>query len=139
VLVNYATLPWANVADSHDLHKGMLIRLSKTKTGNNKWVQVVDPNVITLVRKLIAKTKPPLPINHYHHQRQRQQRTIGSERLFAFATEEYRRCMKDTCMKLGAFQFRNWFIHLVIHSLVFIENNLPCDLSLLTSITVHEQ
>jgi integrase len=76
-----------DVADAGDSrvgseHKGMVLRLRKTKTGTNQEVRVVTPSVITLLRGLVAKTKP-------------------GERLFPFTADTFRRNFKAACAELG--------------------------------------
>ena len=76
-----------DVADDGDSrvsteHKGMFVRLVRTKTGNNKHVEVLDPTARRLVRQLVATAGP-------------------GDRLFPFSTETFRRVMKATCSQLG--------------------------------------
>lgn len=76
-----------DIADTGDLrissrHRNLMIRLRRTKTGDNKWVDVRDENVITLVRGLMAKTKP-------------------KAKLFNFTSSQFRRVLKGVCLELG--------------------------------------
>lgn len=78
-----------DVADSADdrisrEHKGMLIRLRRTKTGDNKWVEVLNDDVKFLMRRLLAshKSKP-------------------SAKLFNFTADKFRRTFKGVCLELG--------------------------------------
>ena len=77
-----------DVADSADAaehrmeHKGMVLRLRKTKTGNNKSVDVMDPSVVALVRELVRDTEP-------------------GQLLFPVTTASYRRSFKRVCSSLG--------------------------------------
>jgi integrase len=76
-----------DVADSADMriageHKGMLIRIEKAKTGKMQWVQVLDPAVIILVRRLVSSTNK-------------------GERLFPFTPAHFRRWFKSTCTSMG--------------------------------------
>ena len=76
-----------DVADDADLriageHKGMILRLRKTKTGANQWVRVLNPDVQLLVRDLLRRTKPKRP-------------------LFSFTADQFRRSMKHVCAELG--------------------------------------
>ena len=57
-----ANLRGGDVADVNDLrfdmeHKGVVLRLRKTKTGENKSVTVLHPDVIALLRLLVRSTK----------------------------------------------------------------------------------
>jgi integrase len=63
-------------------HRGMILRLRRTKTGNNKSVRVLTPSVIELVRGIVRDTAP---------------RAL----LFPFSTAVFRRALKGTCAELG--------------------------------------
>lgn len=76
-----------DIADDKDLriageHKGMIVRLAKTKTGVNQSVQVLNPDVQHLVRHLVRNTKP-------------------KRHLFSFTTDQFRRSMRHVCAELG--------------------------------------
>ena len=75
-----------DVADASDSRlgvdfKGMALRLRKTKTGPNQWVEVESPAVMLLLRDVIAKTKP-------------------GRSLFPVSTSTYRRLFKSACSDL---------------------------------------
>ena len=76
-----------DVVDDRDVrigfeHRGLLLRLRKTKTGSNKTVAVLDEHAQALLRQLVRDTKP-------------------GERLFPFTTDHFRRAMKRSCAELG--------------------------------------
>jgi integrase len=76
-----------DIADTGDIrisseHKSMMIRLRHTKTGDDKWVDVRNGQVQTLVRGLLAKTKP-------------------GTKVFNFTTDTFRRTLKGVCAELG--------------------------------------
>jgi integrase len=76
-----------DVADSKDARIGvvsvdMTLRLRSTKTGPNQWVIVENPDVKTLLRKLLASTKP-------------------GQLLFPFSAQHFRSHFKDACAQLG--------------------------------------
>jgi integrase len=76
-----------DVADSNDARlgsdfKGMALRLRKTKTGPNQWVEVENKDVMSLLRGVIASTKP-------------------GKSLFPASTSTYRRLFKSACSDLG--------------------------------------
>lgn len=86
----FTSLTRGDVADAGDLrlgsgHEGMALRLRHTKTGPNQWVNVRNPDVITLVRSRLS-TMPS-----------RRKRA----RLFPFAPSTYRRHFKAACKDLG--------------------------------------
>lgn len=75
-----------DIADSGDLrmgseYKGMALRLRKTKTGPNQWVDVQDPVVRFLVRDLMHGSR--------------------SRAVFPFSSAEFRNVFKSTCTALG--------------------------------------
>jgi hypothetical protein len=77
----------ADIADSGDArmgseYKGMALRLRKTKTGPNQWVDVQDPIVRVLLRDLL-----------------RSSRSQGF--IFPFSSNEFRDVFKATCAALG--------------------------------------
>lgn len=61
---------------------GMLLRLSKTKTGANQHVLVLNENVQTLVRGLVKNMKL-------------------KDKVFNFTADKFRRTMKGVCSELG--------------------------------------
>lgn len=76
-----------DVADSCDSRlgvdfKGMALRLRKTKTGPNQWVEVEGKEVMALLREVVASTKP-------HHF------------LFPASSAVYRTLFKSACSDLG--------------------------------------
>lgn len=76
-----------DVADSGDAristeHKGMIIRLAKTKTGPNRWVTVLHPLVIDLLRRYLKGRR-------------------SDEYLFGFIAPRFRRLFKNACQRLG--------------------------------------
>lgn len=76
-----------DVADSADARlgasfKGMALRLRRTKTGPNQWVEVERKEVMTLLRGVVASTKP-------------------GQLLFPVSTEVYRNHFKSACADLG--------------------------------------
>lgn len=75
-----------DVADTGDgrigaEHKGMVLRLRRTKTGPNQDCRVQDPVVVKLVRDLVRRTKP-------------------GDRLFPFLAATFRKHFKDACADL---------------------------------------
>ena len=75
-----------DVADSGDArlgseYKGLALRLRKTKTGTNQWVEVRDPSVALLLRQLVRSTR--------------------SKFLFPFSAADFRSVFKATCASLG--------------------------------------
>jgi len=75
-----------DVADSGDArlgreYKGLALRLRKTKTGPNQWVEVRDPSVAFLLRQLVRSTR--------------------SKFLFPFSAADFRAVFKATCAVLG--------------------------------------
>jgi len=75
-----------DVADSGDLRmgsdfKGMALRLRKTKTGPNQWVDVKEATVCTLLRGLLRK--------------------FDRKAVFPFTSAEFRDVFKKTCAALG--------------------------------------
>jgi integrase len=73
-------------------HKGMLIRLRHTKTGDNKWVQVLNPDIIYLVRSMIFfRRRFPSTSTA----------TIDDELLFDYSQDKFRRTFKSICSELG--------------------------------------
>lgn len=83
-----------DVADTGDLrigveHTGMVIRLRKTKTGNNKWVTVEQPELIVLMRHLLDSSDPTVTST-----------ADPNERLFPFTTDQFRRRMQQACKEL---------------------------------------
>lgn len=78
----------ADVADVNDQrlgseYSGTSLRLRKTKTGPNQWVQVMDQEVVQLLRCVLETT------------------SRGSDALFPFTAARYRSVFKDTCAQLG--------------------------------------
>jgi integrase len=76
-----------DVADTGDRrmdkeHRGMALRLRRTKTGREQYVEVEDPSIQLLVRKLVSKAKQ-------------------GQRLFSFSPEQYRRFFKKVCISVG--------------------------------------
>ena len=76
-----------DVADSSDARlgaefKGMALRLRKTKTGPNQWVEVESKEVMALLRGVVASTKP-------------------GQLLFPVSTSAYRTIFKSACADLG--------------------------------------
>ena len=76
-----------DVADTGDRristsHKGMILRLGKTKTGGNKEVTVNDTHAQHLLRLLVQHTKPKQP-------------------LFPYTTAYFRKLFKATVTDLG--------------------------------------
>ena len=76
-----------DVADAGDLrvgveHKGMVLRLRKTKTGRNKEVRVLEPIVLELLRGLVRTTGP-------------------RQLLFPFSTATFRRDFHAVCDSLS--------------------------------------
>lgn len=76
-----------DVADTEDIRigaefKGMALRLRKTKTGPNQWVEVEDNAVKELLRGIIKTTK-------------------SKGYLFPFSTSSFRRSLKLSCQELG--------------------------------------
>lgn len=76
-----------DVADGNDPRigvelKGMAIRLRKTKTGPNQWVEVENAQVMQLLRGLLATTR-------------------SGAHLFPGTTASYRRLFKTVCAELG--------------------------------------
>jgi integrase len=76
-----------DVIDSSDLrldseHKGTILTLRRTKTGANKHVTVLNPGVIALLRKLVARTRP-------------------GGKLFPFTAAVFRRALHASCASLG--------------------------------------
>lgn len=65
-----------------DALSGMLLRLAKTKTGSSQSVFVSDADVRTLMRDVLATTKP-------------------AALLFPFTTGSYRRVFKGVCAQLS--------------------------------------
>jgi len=79
-----------DVLDSGDLrvsaeHKGLVLKLSKTKTGPNKSVEVLEPAVITIFRDYIGD----IPISK------------PKQKLFTFTGAQYRYQFKKACKQLG--------------------------------------
>ena len=74
----------ADVADGRvsSSHPRMSIRLAHTKTGDNKWVDVRSPIVVTLVRSLLASARP-------------------GTALFPFSTSMFRHTFKAACIAVG--------------------------------------
>jgi len=75
-----------DVADAGDArmgreYKGMALRLRKTKTGPNQWVDVQDPVVCALLRDLLRSSR--------------------SQMMFSFSSNEFRQEFKATCAALG--------------------------------------
>jgi len=75
-----------DIADDYDCrigmeHKGMVICLRKTKTGTYKSVEVLEHQVIILLRNLLSLTK-------------------SGSRLFPSSDETFRRHFKHACMSL---------------------------------------
>ena len=80
----------SDVADTGDRrlgsgHRGMALRLRKTKTGTNQWVTVRNPDVIALVR----------------HRLQSMVSRRRNARLFPFAASTFRKHFKAACADLG--------------------------------------
>ena len=78
----------ADVADVNDHrlgseYSGTSLRLRKTKTGPNQWVQVLDEDVVQLLRCVLDTT------------------ARGSDALFPFTAAQYRSIFKNTCAQLG--------------------------------------
>lgn len=76
-----------DVADSNDARlgvdfKGMALRLRKTKTGPNQWVEVENKDVMCLLRDVVASAK-------------------SGKSLFPASTSTYRRLFKSACSDLG--------------------------------------
>jgi integrase len=63
-------------------HKSIMLHLRKTKTNTNQEMRMVTPSVITLLRGLVANTKP-------------------GDRLFPFTPDTFRRNFKAACAQLG--------------------------------------
>jgi len=87
-----------DILDTGDLrvggeHKGLVIRLTKTKTGPNKWVEVLQPEVQTILRQLIKS----IPSSASQSQ----------QRLFPFTGPQYRYQLKKACTALG---FSNLYV-----------------------------
>lgn len=77
-----------DVADSKDARistsfEGLALRLRKTKTGPNQWVQVLDPRVQVLLRCLLKR------------------RTCPTEPLLGFTPDRFRGVFKRACADLG--------------------------------------
>lgn len=77
-----------DVADVNDQrlgseYQGTSLRLRKTKTGPNQWVQVLDENVVQLLRCVMDTTHK------------------SSDLLFPFTAAQYRMVFKLTCSQLG--------------------------------------
>ena len=60
----------------------VVLRLRKTKTGNEKSVEVLDPSTIALLRDVVARTAP-------------------GDRIFPFSTANFRAAMKAACAAMG--------------------------------------
>ena len=78
-----------DVADAGDRrmgsgHRGMALRLKKTKTGTNQWVTVRNPDVVALVRQRLSEI-----------------RVGSSARLFPYSTSTFRKHFKAACSDLG--------------------------------------
>ena len=76
-----------DVADWHDGrisggYKNMLIHLRITKTGNNKSVKVLDPQVQNLLRDLVGRCQP-------------------TDMLFPFTPDRFRTVLHSACAVLG--------------------------------------
>jgi len=76
-----------DIADVGDLRIGpvlshMAVRLSRTKTGNNKWVTVRCPVITALVRSIL----PNIPANG---------------KVFPFTADRFRHILKLVCSSLG--------------------------------------
>ena len=77
-----------DVGDDHDgrlgsAHRGVVLRLRKTKSGVNQSVRVSDPAVVHLLRDVVASTPRPDAL------------------LFGFRAAWYRRLLRLACRHLG--------------------------------------
>lgn len=76
-----------DVADDHDQrmgseHKGMFLRLKQTKTGRNKSVEVLNPQVKLLLRDLVNNTAP-------------------KQHIFPYSQQTFRRAFKNAAAEVG--------------------------------------
>lgn len=93
------SLRFDDVADEADArvsieHKGMILRLRHTKTGDNQEVRVLDSNVLTLMRFVLSRVDT----------------TKSDGPLFGCSADQYRRKFKLVCAELGLTDY-------VVHSL----------------------
>src|SRR6185312_5919828 len=82
-----ASLVKEDVADGGDARvgsefKGMGLALRQTKTGPDRWVEILDPDVQELVRRRVRKLR-------------------AGQHLFPFTSDQFRKVFKATCASLG--------------------------------------